>query len=257
MNRKSPQPSDELLDKVEEIWALKEKVPRKDRWVASSHDLYVRSGRLPGGATQYMAGGGKSVPDLVFVRKVDGTRTVHKYKSGEWELKVDKTLPLCRALRRASEIPKGWPPDKIEVYYSEARPNPEILAKTQKVWQEHYEEVNAFWRAIGQQSDDIMPFFFDELEKEWPIEFLEIQDKRLDKEAIVMSIQRAYLLGYMLGEGWISLEEVIHFTLYIGDQIADHIRSTFKGAKSRSTAFGAVLCGVSTRGTADALKTKD
>jgi len=73
-NSKSPQPSDELLDKVEEIWALKEKVPRKDRWLASSHGLHVRSGRLPGGATQYMVGGGKSVPNLVFVREVDGTR---------------------------------------------------------------------------------------------------------------------------------------------------------------------------------------
>ena len=257
MNRKSPQPSDELLDKIEEIGDLKKECTLKYRSLATSYDLYVQSGHLPDGATQYMAGGDKLRPDLVFIREVDGTRTVHKYKPGEWELKVNKTLSLCRTLWQASEVPKGWAPEKIEAYYSEAHPNPELLAKTQKVWQEHYEELNAFWRAVGQHSGDVIQLFFDELEKEWPIEHLELQNELLDLEAITICMQKAYGLGYMLAKGWISWEEVIHFTLYIGDEMAAHVRSTYKRAESKNTAFGAALSRVATRGMDDALKTKD
>ncbi len=124
---------EKLLDKIEEIGAIKRNLSFKDRAQTSGYGLYVQSGRLPGGAAQYMAGG-KLLKKLVFIRGADGTRTVKKYKPGDWELKVEDTLSLCRTLEQASKGQAGWAKEKLMAYLAEGACDTALVAKVEEAW---------------------------------------------------------------------------------------------------------------------------
>lgn len=250
---------EELLDKIEEIGTIKGKLSFRDRALTSSYGLYVQSGRLPGGVTQYMAGG-RLLKKLVFVREADGTRTVKKYQPGDWELKVDETLALCRTLERASKGQTEWTEEKLEAYWADETWDPALVARVDRVdsaWQEHNSQLNEVWQMTGpEQRKDITKSFFNELEQEWPTEFIEMQLEKVmqaTSEQFIKGVKTAYLVGYMAGKGWISMEEMTDVNLWLGDELTAHIRSILKGAKSRGTAFASAFASVAAEGTNAAL----
>ncbi len=254
MNRKMPytQSLEDLLDKIEEIGTIKRKLSFRDRADTSGYGLYVQSGRLPGGAIQYMAGG-RFLKKMVFVREADGTRTIKKYQPGDWELKVKYTLSLCRALERASKGQTEWTEEKFEAYWAEETFDPAIVAKVDSAWQEHHSQLNKVWHQTSpEKRDELVKVYRDELEQEWPTEFIETQLEKTAhaiRERVIKGIKTAYIVGYMIGKGWVSPEEAAGWNLWLGDLIVGNIRSTFKGTESRGTAFASAFASVGTKGT--------
>jgi hypothetical protein len=247
---------EELFEKIEEIGTIKRNLSFKDRALTSGYGLYVQSGRLSGGAMQYMAGG-KLAKKLVFVRQADGTRTVKKYDPGDWELKVDETLSLCRTLERASKGQSEWSEEKLEAYLAEETFDPALIAKVNEAGQEHDRQISEAWQITSsEQRDDLSKAFLNELEQEWPTEFLEFTIKKVSDaitDQVITSIKLSYGAGYMLGKGWISREELAGFNLWLSDNLVAHIRSILKGAKSKGVAFASALASVAVEGTRAAL----
>jgi hypothetical protein len=247
---------EELFDKIEEIGTIKRNLSFKDRALTSGYGLYVQSGRLSRGAMQYMAGG-KLAKKLVFVRETTGSRTVKKYQPGDWESKVEDTLSLCRALERASKGQTGWTQEKLEAYWAEEASDSAILDRVDRSWQEHSNQLKNVWdTASEEQRRMLISILFKELEEEWPTEFLEVTSGRVSDatgERMMKGIQKAYLIGFMVGKGWIAKEEATETYLYLGDETALNIRRVLKGAKSRGTAFASAFACVATRGTMLAL----
>jgi hypothetical protein len=106
MNRKQPYPSQELLDSVEEIANIREKLSHGERKLTSAGGLYVFKHKTPGGVTQYIARG-KFHIKLAFLRTADGSREIRKYQPGAWQRELDGILQFCRSLR-ASVRPAQW-----------------------------------------------------------------------------------------------------------------------------------------------------
>lgn len=251
-----------LLDKIEEIGTVTSKLSSRERVFRyrifpSTYGLYVQNRRLSGGAMQYMAGG-KFLKKLVFVREVDGSRKVMKYEPGDWELKVDETLSFCRVLERASKGQTEWTEEKFEAYWAEEKFDPAVVAKVDNVWQEHDSYLNKAWQLTNtEQRNNLAKFFRSELEQEWPTEFLEMMiTLRSTTERFINSIKMAYVAGYMVSKGWISIEELADFNLCLGDNIATHIRSVLREAESRGTAFASAFARVAAEGTQFALSTR-
>lgn len=263
MSSKKASPSEQVLDAVEEIANMKQTLSDTDRSLTSADGLFVQSGSLPGGGIQYMAGG-KFLAQLVFERGVDGTRIVRKYKPGDWEVKVEETLLLCRMLYRGDQALREWAPQGFF---------------------EHRHEVEAIWADfLRPRRKDLANLFLTELENEWPLEYseavwelppqLDRKDDRVMRVAQevervwdglpplflenplmslgTLQVQMAYVLGYMVSRGWVSQADVAKANLYLGDQFAATIRRLFNGAKSKGIAFTSALSCVSARGTADA-----
>ena len=111
-------PSEHLLNSIEEIATIKQTLSLRDRSLTSGNGLYVQSGKLPGGAIQYMAGG-RFIAKLIFVRNLDGSKDIRKYQPGDWETKVDIILQLCRELKRMYEDVSNWTPEKTAAYEAE------------------------------------------------------------------------------------------------------------------------------------------
>jgi len=241
---------EELLDKIKEIGTIKGKLSFRDRALTSSYGLYVQSGRLPRGAMQYMAGG-KLVKKLVFIREADGTRTVKKYHAGDWELKVEVTLSLCRTLERLSKEQISWAPERIMAYEAKEKFYYPFIAKVYKALQEHGNQLKNVWEFMGtEQKKNLLTSFFQELKQEWPIESFEVNVEEVYKAIrLAENVMNAYLVGYMIGKGWISEEEGGDNTLYLGDRLAVHIRSVLKGAQSKGVAFSTAFARVAAEGT--------
>ncbi|MFQ6122736.1 MAG: hypothetical protein ACE5LA_06755, partial [Dehalococcoidales bacterium] len=251
---------EELLDKIEEIGAIKRNLSFKDRALTSSYGLYVQSGPLPAGAVQYMAGG-RLIKKLVFTREADGTRSVKKYQTGDWELKVDETLSLCRTLERASKGQTEWTEEKFEAYWAEETFDPALVAKVNKAAQEHNSQLIRVWQlTTTEQRNDLAKAFQNELEQEWPTEFLEFMSKKVSDsiiQQVIAGIKLAYTAGYMIGKSWISLDELSDFNLWLGDNVAATIRSTLREAKSRGTAFASAFARIAAEGTKVALTSEE
>lgn len=246
---------EELLDKIEEIGTIKRKLSFKDRALTSGYGLYVQSGDLPGGVMQYMAGG-RLAKKLVFVREANGSRTVKKYQPGDWESKVEDTLSLCRALERASKGQTGWTQEKLQAYWAEETSDPAILDRVDRSWQEHSNQLKNIWdTASEEQRSLLIRTLFKELE-EWATEFLEVTSGKVSDatgEQVMKGIQKAYLIGFMIGKRWIAKEEATETYLYLGDELVLNIRRVLKGAKSRGTAFASAFACVAAHGTMLAL----
>ena len=249
---------EELLDKIEEIGAivaeLRGRVFRY-RITPNLYGLYVHRRRLSGGATQYTAGG-RLIKKLVFIKDTDGTRTIKEYKPGDWELKIDETLSLCRVLDK--DITE-WSEEKFDAYMAEETFDPTLVAKVERDGEEHSDHLGEVWRAAGQtQRDNLAKLFRDELEQEWPTEFLEMLiTLQSTMELVITSIKIAYAAGYMSCKGWITIEELAAYNLYLGDSLVAQIRSILKGAECRGTAFASAFVRVAAEGTKVALTSEE
>jgi tetratricopeptide (TPR) repeat protein len=88
MHRDKIQPSEELIKKVRFIADTKENLPFSSRGLLNINGVYYQVRSSLGGRLFYMAGG-KFIPKLTFTVEPDGSVTVQKYESGEWETNVD------------------------------------------------------------------------------------------------------------------------------------------------------------------------
>jgi len=121
---------------------------------------------------------------------------------------------------------------------------------------EHYEENHKQWRLGGlPRWLELQDMFLDELKKEWPIEYVELQtNPRGEKyiaEVVRENITKAYVTGYMYGRGWITPEELTNATLYLGEVVAEKVRHGIKDAKSKGIAFADVLAHIAVIGNVD------
>ena len=245
-------PSEHLINSIEEIAAIQDSLSLGERSLTSARGLHVKTKGLATGELQYMAGG-RLITKLVFIKEPDGTKSVKKYQPGDWEFKVEETLELCRTLKRAAEDLKGWPPEKIQVYDSEKPINADMLNSVAEANREHYEENHKQWRLGGlPRWLELRDMFLDELKKEWPIEYVELQtNPRGEKyiaEVVRENITKAYVTGYMYGRGWITPEELTNATLYLGEVVAEKVRHGIKDAKSKGIAFADVLAHIAVIG---------
>jgi len=247
---------------------MKPDLPFALRAASSGGGLYVQSGHVLGGGVQYMAGGGKWRASLVFEKKRDGAYSVRRYKPGDWELKVDETLSFCRLMQRASRVPEGWPPEKIAAYQAKETADPDRLAAVYTALQQHHDELDLLWqqRSID-EGGRIGEVFFRELEEGWPVEYVALQNllawkarENLAATDAAATIQQAYLLGYMLGKGWISDDEVADACLYLGNGAAEVARLALgkdsQYFQCRATGFAQALLAVVNRGAARASAAK-
>lgn len=264
MSGKDVYPSEQLLDKIEEIATIKQTLSLRDRSLTSGNGLYVQSGGLPSGAIQYMAGG-KFIARLIFIRNLDGSKDIKKYQPGNWETKVDIILQLCRELKRMYESVSNWTPEKTAAYEVKETVNAELVNRVFVAQQQHREEVNRQWQLRGvPRWMELGKIFLEELKREWPIEYYEsdivefLRGKRKAEEVrelIHRNAAWAYVYGYMSSMDWISQEELTNVCLYLGDSVAGAIRDSLKGdAQSKGIAFASAYSIISAEGTIDALK---
>lgn len=133
----------------------------------------------------------------------------------------------------------------------------ELLNKIDSACRKYDGQLNEFWQMTSaKQRDDLAEAFLKKLEQEWPREFREFTIKNVfdaTTERVITSIKMAYIAGYMVGKGWISVEELADFNLYLGDSLTAYIKSIFKRAKVKGLAFAAAFTGVAAEGTLVAL----
>jgi len=243
---------------------MKRDIPFAIRAASSFQGLYVQSVHVFEGGVQYMAGGGKWRASLIFEKKWDGAYEVRRYKPGDWELKVDDTLSFCRLLHRALWESQGWPPEKIAAYQAKETADLGRVAAVDTVLRQHRDELDLFWQQRSRDVDEVlMGDFFDELEEAWPVEYLGLQvllawkgRENLAAKDTAVTVQQAYHLGYMLGKGWISDDEVADACLYLGNGVAEVARLALgkdsQYCQCRATGFAQALLAVVNRGAARA-----
>jgi len=105
------------------------------------------------------------------------------------------------------------------------------------IWHTHNKEINEVWYKTNQQHrDNLVVDFHKELKHEWRTEFSQIQSAEVFQtiEAWFMeSIKSVYLAGYIMGKGWISVEQLIDFELRLGDNLATQVKSAMRQTKSK------------------------
>ncbi len=254
-------PSEHLLDSIEEIATIKERLSLGDRSLTTARGLHVQKKTFPNSELQYAAGG-RLTTKLVFVIGADGVKNVKKYQPGGWEFKAEETLELCRTLERASQALEGWPPEKVQIYQSEEPIDSDLVNRVAEANREHYEENHRQWRLGGlPRWIELRDKFLDELKKEWPIEYVEFRTSHRDAKYTTALLQeniaKVYVTGFMYGRGWISPEELTSATLHLGDVLAVKVRHGLKGARSKGIAFADVLAHIATSGTVDGCSTEE
>ncbi len=248
-------PTEHLLASIEEISAIQDGLSLVDPSLATIRGIYVRKESLPGEGVEYSTGGHLKTR-LVFVRKPDGSWGVSKYQSGDWEYKVEETLELCRTLQRASDELKKWPPEKARIYESGEPIKDALVDRVAGVNMEHDGENHEQWRLYGlPRWLELRDKFLYELEREWPVEYVELMINKKDEakinDILKGHISRAYITGFMYGKGWIAPEEMTQATLHLGEAMAKKVSQGLKGAKSKGIAFADVLAHIAVAGTVD------
>ena len=249
-------PSEQLLDKVEEIATIKRELSAEDCSLASAGGLYVQSGSVSGGVTQYMAGG-KFVSALVFMKTTEGSRKVKKYKPGHWEDKVDEVLLLCRELKQVYDAQENWDFEKRAAYDVSETANFPLFQKFCTLHDQHCSEPLKQLNS-EERLHELNSLFLEELKKEWPREHFELRminsPENEPKElwlAVVKAITVAYVAGDMYGRSLISQEVLVNATLSLGDVLEGVVKRNFKRARSKGVAFATSLMRISTMGIID------
>jgi hypothetical protein len=248
-------PTEHLLKSVEEIAAIQDGLTLVDRSLVNIRGIHISKQSFPGGETEYSVGG-QLKTRLVFTRKTDGSWGVSKYQAGDWEYKVEETLELARTLKRACEKIKDWPPEKTKIYQAGETIKKDLVDRVAEVNMEHDAENHEQWRLYGlPRWMELRDKCLYELEREWPIEFVELMINKKDEakinDILKTHISKAYITGFMYGKGWIGPEEMTQATMHLGEAMARKVSQGLKGAKSKGIAFADVLAHIAVAGTVD------
>lgn len=121
-----------------------------------------------------------------------------------------------------------------------------------RVEEQHNTELEEFWNSTSpQECASLMVSFLDELRHNWPIEYSQLNPEKIPdaiSKCLKDAVTRAYKAGYMRGKGWTSQEQLVDFTLYLGDKLASDLMLFFKNEKSRGDAFASGYVAVAVRG---------
>ncbi len=149
----------------------------------------------------------------------------------------------------------GWSQEKIRFYETSFTIDSEMANKVSQVNRDHYDEINNHWHSVDRQRrNEIIKMFSDELAKEWPIEYSELFTTANMEIAgsCALNVQKAYLVGYMVGKGWISTDELTNANSSFAQFLFEDVKNIIGAAKSRSTALAVSLMKISAIGTAAA-----
>ncbi|MDD5510307.1 MAG: hypothetical protein PHI12_05825 [Dehalococcoidales bacterium] len=98
---------------------------------------------------------------------------------------------------------------------------------------------------------NLMIVFLDELRHNWPREYPQLNPERVPdwiSSNLREGITAAYKAGYMRGKGWISQEQIVDYTLYLGDKLAGDLKHVFPQVESDANAFASGYVAVSVQG---------
>jgi len=147
----------------------------------------------------------------------------------------------------------SWSQEKIQFYETHFDIDVEMMKKVDQVNKHHYVEINNHWHSVEpRRKDEIFKVFSDNLAAEWPTEYSELfSTANIDiLRSCAGNVQKAYLAGYMLGKGWISIDELTNANRWFAQSLLGDIVYILGTAKSRSTALAASMMKVSAYGTA-------
>ena len=152
----------------------------------------------------------------------------------------------------------------------DATPSDEILGRVTSAMSQgyhalksHEQELDAVWSQTSSESrDELVYAFRDLLEREHPTEHSELtQYVRYQEEAQLVefleTLQEAYLVGYMLGKGWISKFSATAVLISHGEQVREYIQSALEKAQSQAVALTEGLTEVVEKGTRLALSERE
>ncbi len=127
----------------------------------------------------------------------------------------------------------------------------------------HKQELDALWsQTTSEDKDELVYAFRDLLEREHPTEHSELtQYVRCQEEAQLVefleTLQEAYLVGYMLGKGWVSEFSATAVLMSHGEQVREYIQSALEEAQSQAMALTEGLAEVVEKGTRLALSGRE
>ena len=142
----------------------------------------------------------------------------------------------------------------------EAMPSDEILGRVTSAisqgygaFKAHEQELGAVWSQTTSESrDELVYAFRNLLEEEYPTEHSEFTQYVRCQEAqlveVLEMVQEAYLLGYMLGQGWIPEFSATAILASDGVQVSECIHSALEEAQSQAVAFTEALAAVVEKG---------
>jgi hypothetical protein len=118
----------------------------------------------------------------------------------------------------------------------------------------HEQELNAVWsQTTSENRDELVYAFRNLLAEEYPTEHSELTQYVRCQEAELVELleilQEAYLVGYMLGKGWISEFSATAMLASHGAQVTEYIQSALEEAQSQAVAFTEALAAVVGKGT--------
>ncbi len=127
----------------------------------------------------------------------------------------------------------------------------------------HKQELDTLWsQTTSESKDELVYAFRDLLEREHPTEHSELtQYVRCQEKAQLVefleTLQEAYLVGYMLGKGWISEFSATAMLISHGEQVREYIQSALEEAKSQVMALTEGLAEVVEKGTQFAFSVRE
>ena len=152
----------------------------------------------------------------------------------------------------------------------DAAPSDETLGRVTSAIAEGYTALNTHkqeWDTLWSQTtskdkDELVYAFRDLLEREHPTEHSELtQYVRCQEEAqlveLLETLQEAYLVGYMLGKGWISEFSATAMLISHGEQVREYIQSALEETQSQAMALTEGLAEVVEKGTRLALSGRE
>ncbi|MDY6910820.1 MAG: response regulator transcription factor [Chloroflexota bacterium] len=238
----------DIVDAIKQIGDIKNELSLRDRSLISVFGLYVQRLELTRGVVRYIAGG-RFRKKLIFDQESDGTISVKKYRPDLQKKAIEPTLRVAQALERKSRASWAWSDEKQDAYWA-----PEVFdvgewEKVIQVASERHGELNEMGSQLNERDkQELVVGFINELEHEWPTEFLELAFVKKARETTRLSVLSAYQIGYMVGRGWISTEESTNWTLWAGNRLADVLRSNNRKSECRAIAFSCALQFATTKG---------
>jgi hypothetical protein len=117
--------------------------------------------------------------------------------------------------------------------------------------EQHHTELEDFLNSTSMDEFASLAIsFLDDLRHNWAREYSQLNPERLPHSLSVSNrknIERAYKAGYMIGKGWISIEHLTDYMLFLGDNMAREMMM-LQTAKSRGNAFASGYIVVAARG---------
>ena len=131
-----------------------------------------------------------------------------------------------------------------------------VIDKINEIYKKYENQFDEFWESTNyEQRSKLVQSFQETLLSEWDKEYQVLKDKNVfsaTAEYLTMCIKLSYVAGYMVYNGWISVNELADFNLFLRDGLAAAVKSIKKKANSDGTAYAVAFSSISAKGTNEA-----